>query len=169
MADAADEGGGRAAFRKLRADVCYVRGSCASGNGGGNGNPERSDGGAPCPGCRFPVCFLADNLNPETRRTCVPLFFSSPPAGRLSFHARERTLAAREICKIRMNGGCGTCSHPGCSVARRKSPAFSPSPAARAGYWIIPSKFDPRKVSGISAIAVVNSGLEARTRLECGF
>jgi len=90
MADAADEGGvdrgGRAAFRKLRADVCNVGRWRASG---GNGNPERSDGGAPCPGCRFPVCFLADNLNPETRRTCVPLFFS-PPAPSLPMRASER-------------------------------------------------------------------------------
>jgi len=33
--------GGQAAFRKLRADVCYVQ-RCTS-NGGGNGNPLRME------------------------------------------------------------------------------------------------------------------------------
>ncbi|EZA51878.1 hypothetical protein X777_09181 [Ooceraea biroi] len=50
-----------------------------------------------------------------------------------------------------MNGGCGTCSLSRHSV-------FQNEIAAEKNGGKIPSKFDPRKVSGISRIAVVNSG-----------
>lgn len=100
---------------------------------------------APCLGYRFPVWFLADNL--EARRTCI-----LPP-----FHAiaQESSFLRKKYVKSAWTAGAARVAAPMLGFSKGNRRQKRPGPDS---YGIIPSKFDPRKVSGISRIAVVNSG-----------